>query len=380
MNKMIYLMAVVFLGIYFADSCPGISQEIFSPQVPFNLLYAGGVEHTFIRVDHPQWDAVEFQTNASGRGTLLITFLDGRQIHYLDQEPLVQMRRKFDTSVKPRDYRYAPMKYQSKIEKEGTVEVSFSAKTDMGMIEASFFSAGSLKEMNEVTDPFNHAMEVVAILHMEKTAPGGGRTGILLDGKPLKIRWDHVSFVQGANFGIIFRTDQKDERLLQFKPGEKGWVGARWVYDLGGSKVNYSIEREKDSEGYYEIKRLGNMIVQKAWTRPVKGGREVRRVSTYSLVHENKEFIVEFEPPLFFPSHVEGKKALSGHSDFRVKISNSGWSVNGRVGMESREEGKRILTEMEFLPRFPEFLTNRPVYYEIIESPDRYQVIAREGK
>ena len=312
MKKMKYLAVLALFGIWLIAPCPGISQEIFSPQVPFNLLYAGGVEHTFIRVDHPQWDAVEFQTNASAGGTLLITFLDGRQIHYLDQEPLVQLRRKFDTSVKPRDYQYAPMKYQSKIEKDGTVEVSFSAKTDMGMIEASFFSAGSLKEMNEVTDPFNHAMEVVAILHMEKTVPGGERTKILLDGKPLKIRWDHVSFVQGANFGIIFRTDQKDERLLQFRPGEKGWVGARWVYDLGGNKVNYSIEKEKDSEGYYEIKRLGNMMVQKAWTRPVNGGREVRRVSTYSLVHENKEFIVEFEPPLFFPAHLEEKKVLSG--------------------------------------------------------------------
>jgi hypothetical protein len=223
-------------------------------------------------------------------------------------------------------------------------------------------------------------MEVVAILHMEKTVPGGERTKILLDGKPLKIRWDHVSFVQGANFGIIFRTDKRDERLVAFKLGQDKWIGARWVYDVGGNRATYSIEKEMDSEGYYEIKRLGNMMVQKAWTRPVKEGREVRRVSTYSLVHENKEFIVEFEPPLFFPAHLEEKKVLSGHSDFRVKISNSGWSVNGRVGMESREEGKRIFTGMEFLPLFPRFLSNRPVYYEIIESPERYQVIAREGK
>jgi hypothetical protein len=88
----------------------------------------------------------------------------------------------------------------------------------------------------------------------------------------------------------------------------KGRLGARWVFDLEGSKVTYSIEKEKDSEGYYEIKRLGNMMIQKAWARPVKGGRELRRVSTYSLVHENKEFIIEFEPALFFPLYTSKRK------------------------------------------------------------------------
>jgi hypothetical protein len=71
---------------------------------------------------------------------------------------------------------------------------------------------------------------------------------------------------------------------------------------------------------------------------------------------------------------------LNAHSDFRVKISNSDWAVSEEVWMESREGGNRIFTEMEFFPLFPKFLSNRPIYYEIIESPQQYQVTARENK
>jgi hypothetical protein len=38
----------------------------------------------------------------------------------------------------------------------------------------------------------------------------------------------------------------------------------RWVFDLGGNKVTYNIEKEKDSKGYYEIKRFGNMMIQRS--------------------------------------------------------------------------------------------------------------------
>ncbi len=380
MKQMRYLTVVILIGIWFAAPCPGISQEIFSPQVPFNFLYAGGVEHTFIRIEHPQWDAVEFQTTSTGRVQLLISLLNGNQIHYLDQEPLVEMRRKFDTSSKSRDYRYAPMKYQSKIERDGAVGVSFSAETDMGKIEASFSSTGSLKEMNDVTDPFNHAMEVIPVLYIEKTVPGSERTRILCDGKPLKIRWDHVSFVQGANFGIIFRTDRREEKRLEFKPGQERWVGARWVYDVGGNRVTYSIEKEKDLEGFYEVKRLGNFIVQKAWIRPDEKGRQVKRVSTYSLVHDNKEFVIEFDPPLFFPVMLLENQILRSELGFKARISNSGWAVTGRVKMVSWKEDHRIHTEMEFLPSFPEFLAKRPIYYDVVESENRYEVIAKERK
>jgi hypothetical protein len=378
MKKRCFFAVIIFIGI--AVPCPGGSQEIPIPQVPFNLLYAGGVTHTFFRVEHPQWDAMELQTSASGGVTLLISGLDGQQIHYLDQEPMVQTRKKFDTSPKARDYRFAPIKHYLNIDKEGKVEAFFAAETDLGRIDAKFISLGSLKEINQVVDPLNHAMEVVAILYMEQNVSGNERSEVLLNGKIIPVQRDQVSFVQGANFGIIFRTDQRVERLVDFRPGRTGWLGARWVFELEGNRVTYSIEKEKDAEGYYEIKRLGNMITQKAWVRPAKGGREVRRVSTYSLVHENKEFVIEFEPALFFPASVEEKKALSSHSDFRAKISNSGWCVNGRVGMKSRAEGKGILTEMDFLPGLPKFLGSRPVFYEIIESPQQYRVIAREGK
>ena len=380
MKEMKCLLGLLLCGAFFMTPASGICQEVFYPQVPFNILYAGGVEHTFIRIEHPQWDAVEFQTTSAGRVQLLISLLDGNQIHYLDEEPLVQIRRKFDTSSKARDYRYAAMKYHSQIEKEGTVGVSFSAETDLGKIEGSFSSAGSLKEMNEVTDPFNHAMEVIPVLYLEKTVPGSKETRVLLDGKPLKIRWDYVSFVQGANFGIIFRTDHRKEKLLDFKPGEKSWVGARWVYDVGGNRVTYSIEKEKDSEGFYEVKRLGNMIVQKAWIRPDGKGRYVKRVSTYSLVHDNKEFVIEFDSPLFFPAMLLENQILRSRLSFKAKISNSGWAVRGKVKMASWKENNQVHSEMEFLPSFPEFLAKRPIYYEVIESKDRYEVIAKEVK
>ncbi len=371
---------LLFLILFVAAQGTGVCQQVFNPQVPLHILYAGGVEHTFIRIEHPEWDAVEFQTTASGGVQLLISLRNGNQIHYLDQEQLVQMRRKFDTSSKSRDYRYAPMRYHSKIEKDGTVGVSFSAETDMGKIEASFSSVGSLKEMNEVTDPFNHAMEVIPILYLEKTVPGSERTRVLLDGKPLKIRWDYLSFVQGANFGIIFREDQRKEKLLEFKLGEQGWVGACWVYDVAGNRVTYSIEKEKDSEGFYEVKRLGNMIIQKAWIRPAQGGREVKRISTYSLVHDSKEFVIEFERPLFFPALLLENQILRSELGFKAKIFNSGWAVTGRVKMASWKEDHRIHTEMDFLPSFPEFLAKRPIYYEVSESQDRYEVTAKEVK
>jgi hypothetical protein len=375
-----YLTFLIFLAMVFPFPCQGISQEAFYPQVPFNILYAGGVEHTFLRVEHPQWDAVEFQTNASGRVQLLVSLLDGTQIHYLDEESMVPLRRKFDTSSKPRDYRYAPMEYHSQIGKDGTVKVTASAKTDGGKIDVTFFSFEPLKEINQIVDPYNHAPETIPILHMERTVSGDERTMVLLDGKPLKTKKGHVSFVQGANFGIIFRTDKRDEKLIQLRPGERGWSGARWVYDLSGNRVTYTIEREKDSEGYYEVKRVGNMMVQKAWLRPAKGGRELRRISTYSLVHENKEFVVQFDPSLFFPSSLEGKGVLKAQFDFKGMISNSGWAFSGRVKMESTERADRVQTTLEFLPSFPEFLAKRPIYYKVMEGKDRYEVLAMEEK
>jgi hypothetical protein len=380
MKKGRYLLILFFWGTYCLLPCSGVGQEVFNPQVPFNMLYAGGVEHTFIRIEHPQWDAVEFQTTASGRVQLLVSLLDGTQIHYLEEEPMVLIRRKFDTSSRPRDYRYAPIEYRSKVEKDGNVRVIATAKTDQGKIDVGFFSSEPLKEVNQVTDPLNHAMEVIAILHMEQTALGDEKTSVLLDGKTLKKRKGDVSFVKGANFGIIFRTDRRDEKLLEFKSGQEGWVGARWVYDVGGNRVTYSIEKEKDSEGYYEVKRLGNFIVQKAWILPGEKGRGVRRVSTYSLVHDNKEFVIEFDPPLFFPTMLLENQILRSELSFKAKISNSGWAVRGRVKMASWKENNRIHSEMEFLPSFPEFLAKRPIYYEVAESKDRYEVIAREVK
>jgi hypothetical protein len=122
------------------------------------------------------------------------------------------------------------------------------------------------------------------------------------------------------------------------------------------------------------------MMVQKAWLRPAKGGRELRRISTYSLVHENKEFVIEFEPSLFFSSSLEGKGVLKTQSDFKGMISNSGWAFRGRVKMESIEKADRVLTRLEFLPSFPEFLAKRPIYYKVMEGKDRYEVLAMEEK
>jgi hypothetical protein len=378
MKMMRYVAVLALWGIGSIAPGSGISQDVFYPQVPFNILYAGGVEHTFLRVEHPQWDAVEFQTNASGRVQLLVSLLDGTQIHYLDEEPMVPLRKKFDTGSKPRDYRYAPMEYHSQIGKDGRVKVTASARIGEGKIDVTFFSSEPLKEMNQVVDPLNHAPETIAILHMERTASGDERTVILLDGKPLKTKKGHLSFVQGANFGIIFRTDKRVEKLIQLRPGERGWLGARWVYDLSGNRVTYTIEKEKDSEGYYEVKRVGNMMVQKAWLRPAKEGREVRRVSTYSLVHEDKEFVIQFEPFLFFPSSLEGKGVLKTQTDFRGRISNSGWAFRGRVKMDSTVKTGSLITRLEFLPSFPEFLAKRPIHYEVVESAKQYEVVATE--
>ncbi len=376
-DVLIIIFCVSFLAL---PNNEGISKEILYPQVPFNLLYAGGVEHTFVRVEHPQWDAVEFQRTASGGINLLISLLDGMQIHYLDQEPLVQIRRKFDTSIKPRDYRFAPMQYRSKIGNDKTVEVIASAKTEMGKIDVTFYSTDPLKEINQIVDPLNHAMEVIAILHIEEGVSGDERVRVWLDGNPLKIRKEHVSFARGANFGIIFRTDQREEKLLEFKHGKEGWMGARWSYDLRGNRVTYHIEKPRDLEGYYEVKRIGNFIVQKAWMRPIEKGREVKRISTYSLVHDKKEFVIEFDPPLLFPTSIPGRERLQRDFNFKAKISNSGWAVKGGVRMLSREEANRIYREIDFIPSFPEFLAKRPIYYKVTEETDRYQVIATEEK
>ena len=377
MKTWIFSLAPILFMVSWTIAHAGVSKELFYPQVPFNLLYAGGVEHTFIRLEHPQWDAAEFHTNASGGVIFLITLLDGTQIHYLDQEPLVQMRRKFDTSSKARNYRYAPMECRSKIGKDG-VEVTFWAKTDLGNFKVNFHSSGPLKELNQAVDPYNHSMEVIPILYMEKTVSGDEKTDILLDGKPLKIKKGEVSFTQGAHFGIIFRTDQRDEKRIEFVPGQGEWMGARWIYDLQETRVTYSIEKEKDSEGYYEVKRLGNNMVQKAWLRPVEKGREVKRISTYSLVHDNREFIVEFEPPLFFPVTLQERETLENSFDFKVKISNSPWVARGRVKMVSKEETGEIRTVIDLVTTSPEFLAKRPIRYEVTESAQRYQVIATE--
>ena len=229
MKKWTRISILIILALFYFEPAPGFTGEVFYPRVPFNILYAGGVEHTFIRLEHPSWDAVEFQTSASGSVIFLLTFLDGTQIHYLDQEPLVRLQRKFDTSSKRRDYRYAPMEYRSMVGKDGRLKVTFSAKTDVGKFDISFYSSDPLEELNQVADPVNHSMEVLPILYMERSAPGDERTRVLLDGKPLKIKKkDKVAFIQGANFGIIFRTDRRDENLIEFTPGWDGLLGTRW--------------------------------------------------------------------------------------------------------------------------------------------------------
>jgi len=375
MKTLKVLVILTLVGTVFTVRGVEADDEIFYPQVPFNFLYAGGIECAFIRVYHPQWDAVEFMTTASGGINLMISLVDGVQIHYLNEEHLVQMRKKFDTSSTPRDYRYAPMEYSSEIGADGRVEITYSARTDLGELAVDFFSSDSLKEMNRVVDPLNHAMEVIPILYLEKTVDGDERTSVLVDDTPFKIK--SSSFTLGANYGIIFRTDRRIENLKLFTPGRRGLVGARWIYDLEEMKASYSISKDLDSEGYYEVKRLLG-FVQKAWMRPAKGGREVRRISTYSLVHEYKEFIVEFNPPLFFPTTTQGKPSIQGQSDFRARISNSGWDVGGNVRIISKGEAHKILHIVEFLPTFPAFLAKRPAYYCISESPDRYEVITRE--
>jgi hypothetical protein len=98
------------------------------------------------------------------------------------------------------------------------------------------------------------------------------------------------------------------------------------------------------------------------------------------LVHENKEFVIQFEPSLFFPSSLEGKEVLKTQSDFKGMISNSGWAFGGRVEMESTEKADRVQTTLEFLPSFPEFLAKRPIYYKMMEGKDRYEVLAVEEK
>ena len=378
MRQMRYLPIVILFGIWMAVPCLGISQQMFCPQVPFNILYAGGVEHTFIRIEHPRWDAVEFHTNASGGVIFLITLLDGTQIHFLDQEPLVHMRRKFDTSSTRRDYRYAPMEYRSGIGKDGRVEVTFSAKTGLGKFDINFYSSDSLKELNQVVDPYNHSMEVIPVLYMERAVSGDERTMVLLDGKPLHIKKGQSSFAQGANFGIIFRTDRREEKLLEFTPGQGGWMGTRWVYGLEGNRVTYSVEKERDSEGYYEVKRLGNNMVQKAWMRFAEKGREVKRIATYSLVHDNREFVIEFAPPLFFPAVLQVKGTLRKDFDFKARIWRSGWVAGGSVKMVFTEDANGVRTGIDFLPSFPEFLAKRSIHYEVLESAKRYEVVATE--
>jgi hypothetical protein len=353
------------------------AEQTFYPQVPFNFLYAGGVECSFIRVHHPQWDAVEFMTTASGGISLMNSMLDGIQVHYLHDKDLVQLRKQFDTSSKPRDYRYAPMEYQSKIGEDGRVEIVFTAKTDLGRFDVSFFSSNSLKEMNHVVNPLNHAMEVIPILYMEKTVGGDDRTRVLLDDKPLKIK--SKSFTLGANYGIIYRTDKRIEKLEKFRPGYEGLVGTRWLYDVDGRRVTYSISKDRDTEGYYEVKRLAG-FVQKAWVRPSDKGREVKKISTYSLVHDNKEFIIEFNPPLFFPSTMQGKPSFRSYSDFRAKISNSGWDVKGNVKVMSKGTTGGMDHDVEFLPTFPEFLAKRPVFYKVSEGANFYKVFAMEER
>jgi hypothetical protein len=361
------LISTTFAGV-------GLCEERFDPNFPFNLLYSGGVECTFIRVEHPEWDAVEFMTTSSGGINLMMSLLDGYQIHYMDDRELVQIRKKFDTSSKPRDYRYAPMDYQSNISKGGLVEVRFQADTDRGEMAVHFTSDGALKELNRVVDPLNHAMEVIPILYNEKVASGDEKTHVMTDGKSVPIK--SANFTLGANYGIIYRTDKRIETLERFFPGREGLAGARWLYSVDGKMATFTISKPKDVEEFYEVKRLSD-FVQKAWMRPVENGRQLKRVSTYSLVHAGKEFIIEFNPPLFFPVSVK-EKALEASSIWRAKISTSGWDAGGEINMVSRSSEKALVTEIDFLPAYPEFLARRPIHYRIIEDKNKYTVIAAE--
>jgi hypothetical protein len=355
-------------------SVEGLCEEKFYPNFPFNFLYSGGVECAFIRVEHPEWDAVEFMTTASGGISLMMSLLDGYQIHYMDDRDLVEIRKKFDTSSKPRDYRYAPMEYKSNISKDGLVEVRFKADTDIGEIVVHFISDGALKELNQVVNPLNHAMEVIPILYNEKAAQGDEKTRVMGDGKPVKIK--SANFTLGANYGIIYRTDKRVEKLERFFPGRKGLVGARWLYEVDGRMVTFSVSKDRDAEGFYEVKRLSE-FVQKAWMCPVENGRKLKRLSTYSLVHADKEFFIEFDPPLFFPVSVKGK-ALETRSTWRAKISNSDWDAGGEIKMISRSSGEGLVSEIDFLPLHPEFLSIRPIHYRIIGDEKEYKVVATE--
>jgi len=365
---------LLLLIISTALAAEGLCEEKFYPNFPFNFLYSGGVECAFIRVEHPEWDAVEFMTTASGGINLMMSLLDGYQIHYMDDRDLVEIRKKFDTSSKPRDYRYAPMEYTSNISKSGLVEVRFKADTDIGEIVVHFTSDGALKELNRVVDPLNHAMEVIPILYNEKAAPGDEKTRVMKDGKPVEIK--SANFTLGANYGIIYRTDKRVEKLERFFPGRKGLAGARWLYDVDGRMVTFSISKDRDAEGFYEVKRLCD-FVQKAWMHPVESGRELKRLSTYSLVHADKEFFIEFDPPLFFPVSVKGRE-LETRSTWRAKISNSGWDAGGEIKLVSRSFGEGLVTEINFLPSYPEFLSIRPIHYRIIEDQNEYKVVATE--
>jgi hypothetical protein len=352
----------------------GLCKERFYPNFPFNFLYSGGVECAFIRVEHPEWDAVEFMTTASGGISLMMSLLDGYQIHYMDDQDLVEIRKKFDTSSKPRDYRYAPMEYESNISKGGQAEVRFKADTDIGEVVVHFTSDGTLEELNRVVNPLNHAMEVIPILYNEKAAPGDEKTRVMKDGKPVEIK--SANFTLGANYGIIYRTDKRVEKFERFFPGRKGLVGARWLYNVDGKMATFTISKDRDAEGFYEVKRLCD-FVQKGWMRPVENGRELKRLSTYSLVHANKEFFIEFDPPLFFPVYVKGK-ALETRATWRAKISNSGWDAGGEIKLVSRSSREGIVTEIDFLPSYPDFLSIRPIHYRIVEDENEYKVVATE--
>jgi hypothetical protein len=69
---------------------------------------------------------------------------------------------------------------------------------------------------------------------------------------------------------------------------------------------------------------------------------------------------------------------LKAQTDFRGRISNSGWAFSGRVKMESAVKADSLITTLEFLPSFPEFLAKRPIHYEVVESAKRYEVVATE--